>query len=183
MVKVFGINTRIIGEKLKRQLDADKSRYAGIKIFYDHGDSSKPEVCQPTTYMGRRYGSDATLSGIDIVAIKDNNVFLAVEIEESQIRPKIILGDIFGVALSDKIRIKERPYSVENATVIIAISDDGKGKQSDKYSRLERHINKYLKSHPSKNVTKVRIITCKTNNLVRRIERLLRLEAGRHQKK
>ena len=182
MVKVGGINTRTIGEKLKRQLDADKSRYAGIKIFYDHGNSSQPEICQPTTYMGRRYGSDATLSGVNIVVVKNNNVFIAVEIEESQIRPKTVLGDIFGVVLSDKIRIKGKSYSVKNATVVIAISDNGRGKQSDKYSRLERHINKYLKSNLSKNVTKVRIITCKTNDLVRRIERLLRLETGRYQK-
>lgn len=179
MSKISGVKTRDIAETLEKQLNADENRYKGIKTFYDHGDSSKPEVCQPTTYMGRRYGSDATLSCVDIVVVKDNNVFLAVEIEESQIRPKTIMGDIFGVVLSDKISIKGKPYSVKNATVIIAISDDGKGKQSNKYTRLERHINKYLKSHQSKNVTKIRIITCKEDKLVRRIERLLRLETGR----
>lgn len=181
MAKKHGINTRSIAEELKKQLDVDKTRYAGINLFYDHGDSSKPEVCQPTTYVGNRYGSDATLSSVDIVVTKEKNVFIAVEIEESQIRPKTILGDIFSVVLSDKIRIKGRTYSIKNATVIIAISDNGKGKQFDKYDRLQRHIDKYLKDNPSKSVTKVKIISCNTKDLVRRIERLIRREIGKHQ--
>jgi hypothetical protein len=55
--------TREVGEKLAMRFRACDD----IKVFYDHGDSrTNQEVCQPTTYMGRRYGSDATLSGLDI---------------------------------------------------------------------------------------------------------------------
>lgn len=181
MARAHGINTKNIAESLKKKLDADPKRYYGIKLFYDHGDSSKPEVCQPTTYIGKRYGADATLSGVDIILTKDKNAFIAIEIEESQTRPKTILGDIFSVILSNKIRIKGEPYSVKNATVIIAISDTGKGKQSAKYSRLERHLNKYIKLNTSTSKNKIRIVSCETKDLVRRIERLIRLEAGKHQ--
>jgi hypothetical protein len=179
MATPHGVNTEAIAEQLKHKLDADRERFYGIEVFYDHGDSSKPEVCEPTTYMGRRYGADATLSAVDIVVVEGKNVLLAIEIEESTVRPKTIIGDVFGIALADRIRIQRRPYSIKNATIIVAIADDGKGKQSAKYVRLERHLDRYFKANPSKSVKKVRIIPCPTHDLVRRIERLIRLETGK----
>ena len=128
MAKPHGVNTRAVAEQLKHKLDADTDRFGGIEVFYDHGDSSKPEVCQPTSYMGRRYGADATLSAIDIIVTKGNNVILAVEIEESTVRPKTVLGDVFGIALADRIRIKGKPYSLKNATIVVGIAIEGRGK-------------------------------------------------------
>jgi len=103
MKKSHGINTKAVAEQLKQMLDAAPDRFTSVKLFYDHGDSSKPEVCQPTTYMGRRYGADATLSAVDIVVTKGSKVIIAVEIEESTIRPKTIIGDIFGIVLAKKM--------------------------------------------------------------------------------
>lgn len=180
MAKPHGLNTRAVAEKLTEMINAGGKRYDGIRIFYDHGDSSNLQVCQPTTYMGRRYGHDATLSGVDIVVLKDNNVIVAVEIEESKVRPKTILGDIFGIVLADKMRIKVKPYPITNATVIIAIAANDTGKQPDKYTRLKRRIDGYLEKNPSESVGKVQIITCSADDLVRRIERLIRLETGKH---
>lgn len=175
MTKPHGIYTKAAAEKLISRLDADPVRYRGIKVFYDHGDSSKSGVCQPTSYMGRRYGADATLSAIDIVVVKGKRVLLAVEIEEHKIRPKDIIGDIFGIALADNIRIKGMKYSNRNSKIIIAISYDGKGKLPAKYTRLENHLSRYFKVKPPK----VKIICCPIDKLVTRIERLIRLEAGK----
>ena len=136
MRKPHGVNTRAVAEQLKEKLDTDPKRYSGIELFYDHGDSSKPEVCQPTTYMGRRYGADATLSAVDIVVTKNKKVILAFEIEESTVRPKTVIGDVFGIALTDRMRIQGKHYSIKNTAMIVAIADDGNGKQSEKYQRL-----------------------------------------------
>ena len=179
MAKSHGVNTKAVGEQLKQKLAADPRRFGRMDVFYDHGDSSKPEVCEPTTYMGRRYGADATLSAVDIVIVKGKSVILAIEIEESTVRPITSIGDIFGIALADRIRIQGRPYSIENATIIVAIADEGKGRRSEKYVRLERHLGRYFKANPSKAVKKVRIIPCTANDIVRRIERLIRLETGK----
>jgi len=173
------MKTKSIAEHLKQKLLSDPERFRRIEVFYDHGDSSKPGVGWPTTYMGRRYGRDATLSVVDIVIAKGKNVILAIEIEEGIIRPKDVIGDVFGIALADRIRFKEKPYSIKNATTIIAIVDDGKGKRSAKYFRLERHLDRYFNAISSKTLKKVRIITCPTHDLVRRIERLIRLETGK----
>lgn len=179
MAKPHGVNTKAVAEQLKHKLDADPVRFGGLEMFYDHGDPSKPEVCQPTTYMGRRYGADATLSAVDIVVAKGKSIILAIEIEERNVRPKTVIGDVFGIALADRIRIQGKPYSIKNATIIVAIADDGKGKRSAKYVRLERHLDRHFKANPSKAVKKVRIIPCPMHDLVRRIERLIRLETGR----
>lgn len=179
MVQLQGVNTKAIAEQLKHKLGGEQERFRCINVFYDHGDSSKPGVGRPTTYMGRRYGRDATLSAVDIVIAKRKNVILAIEIEEGIVNPKKVIGDVFGIALADRIRIKGKPYSIKNATTIIAIVDDGKGKRSAKYFRLERHLDRYFKAISSKTLKKVRIITCPTHDLVRRIERLIRLETGK----
>ncbi|GAB6283487.1 MAG: hypothetical protein STSR0008_22600 [Ignavibacterium sp.] len=179
MARPQGLNTKAIGEQLISNLNANQKKYGGINVFYDHGNSSKPEVCQPTTYMGRRYGRDATLSGVDIVVTKDKKVILAIEIEESTVPPKKVIGDVFGIIIADRIRIKGKPYPIKNTTIIIAIADDSKGKRPAKYIRLERLLNPYFKDIFSKPLKKVRIITCPTSDLVRRIERLIRLETGK----
>ena len=178
-----GQRTRQIAERLEEKLRADPERYSGVQLFYDHGDSSKTEVCQPTSYMGRRYGVDATLSGLDIVLVYRGRVFLLVEVEESQVRPKTILGDVFGVVLSEHVRIRGRSYPIGDATMIVAMIVSGKGQQADKYIRLERNLRKYLNmlrsAMPQTRVDKIRIVTSDSEDLVRRIERLVRLEIGR----
>ncbi len=180
MGKPQGVNTEAIADQLVTKLKADPERYKDFKVYYDHGESSKPEVCKPTTYMGRRYGDDATLSKVDIVVTKGKNVVLGIEIEESEVRPKTVLGDVFGIALANKMRIQGNAYSVKNITIIIAVTDDGEGSKSAKYERLERHLDRYFKANPSKSLKKVRIIPCPISDLVRRIERLIRLETGKH---
>ena len=177
-----GRRTRRIAENLHDKLQAD-SRYSGVKLFYDHGDSSKKEVCQPTSYMGRRYGSDATLSGLDIVLTHKDRVILVVEVEESEVRPKTVLGDIFGVLLAGKVRIRGRSYPLVDTIVVVALASSGQGRKDEKYARLERHISGYVQAlrqtKPGTSVKKVRIITAPLDDLVRRIERLIRLEVGK----
>jgi len=188
MTRQQGINTKEIGEQLS---DKISNKDTGIRVFYDHGDSSKPGVCQPTAYMGKRYGRDATLSGVDIVVTKGKDVILAIEIEESMVRPKTVLGDIFGIALADRIRIskgkdkdksKGKNYSTSDATIVVAVVVEEKGKRAAKYVRLERLLNRYFKEfEKDKNlaIKKVRIVPCPEKDLVRRIERLIRLEVGK----
>lgn len=178
-----GRRTREIAEQLQERLSADPDRFAGVKVYYDHGDSRKAQVCQPTSYMGRRYGADASLSGIDIVLVKGNRVFLVVEVEESEVRPKTVLGDVFGAILADRVRINNRPYFLDDAVVIVAVAVSGRGRRAEKYARLERHLAKYLRalnrSSIGTRVKRVRLVTAEPDDLVRRIERLVRLEVGR----
>jgi hypothetical protein len=191
MMTTEAINTRKIAEQLEKRIkartSADEKWLAGIEIRYDHGDAAQsPSVCQPTAYMGRRYGSDATLSGVDIVLIKDGKVVLAVEVEEKQTRPKIILGDIFSLILAEGIHItkeghptEKQSYPIDDAVIIIAVVTPEKGKKAEKYKRLERCVGESVNALSRAGKRKVRIVPSSEGDLVRRIERLIRLELGK----
>jgi hypothetical protein len=172
-----------IAEQLSAHL-AKSDDFKGIKVFYDHGESGQSSVWQPTSYMGRRYGSDATLSGIDIVIVRNGKAFLAVEVEESYVRPKTVLGDVFGIALANRVRIQGRTYPIHEALLMVAVVVGSSGRRREKYARLERHIGKYIRalqtSSPRTNIKKVRVITTSQEDLVRRVERFIRLEVGKH---
>ncbi|MFC1896015.1 hypothetical protein ACFL0Q_05080, partial [Thermodesulfobacteriota bacterium] len=175
-LKRDGARTQRIAEELAESLP--KPEYS---VLFDHGDSSRSDVCQPTSYMGRRYGADATLSGIDIAVVHRGKLIILVEIEESAARPKTILGDIFGVAVADRVRIQNRAYPIDGVTMIVSLTVEEKGKRAVKYLRLERQVSKYLAEHDGASgnprVGKVRVITSNAEDLVRRTERLVRLEA------
>lgn len=178
-----GLRTREVAEKLVAKLRADPVRYSGVKLYYDHGESAKAGVCQPTSYMGRRYGADATLAGLDIVLVKNRKVLVAIEIEESDVRPKVVLGDVFGLILADRVRIGGRSYLVDGTVLIVAVTVGPRGSRRAKYLRLERHLRKYLlqlnQAAGRQRVKKIRIVPVEPRDLVTRIERLIRLEAGK----
>lgn len=93
-----------------------------------------------------------------------------------------VLGDIFGIAITDKMRIKGKSYIIKEASVIVAIIIENKGKKKDNYQRLERHLIKYFIDTSSKSIKKIRIVSCQADDLVRKIERLIRLEVGKSSK-
>jgi len=174
---VHGTATREIAERLLQK------RYAGVDLFYDHGDSRRVAVCTPTSYIGRRFGADATLSGIDIVLVYRGKVFLLVELEESEVRPKTVLGDVFGVVVAGHVRIKGRSYPIEDATLIVGVTVSGRGRRAEKYGRLERHLSKYVRAlrhtAPRTRVTKVRIVASQPHDFLRRIEGLVHREVSK----
>ncbi len=108
---------------------------------------------------------------VRIIADLDEITRGAVEIEKSRARPKIVLGDIFGVTLAHRVSICGKPYRFKKATVIVGIADDSRGKQLLKYERLQRLLRGCFKGNPSKSISKVTIVSTPTDDLVRRIGR------------
>jgi hypothetical protein len=136
--------------------------------------------------LAAKYRLDAELSHVDIVLVRNKTIFLLVEVEEHYASPKTILGDVFGVLLSERFRVKGVPYPIKkDATMIVAMIVNDKRNQAKRYMRLERHLNKYLKMSRESNpttglkVSKLRLVTSDSDDLVRRIERLIRLEIGK----
>lgn len=173
-----GLATKEIAILLKHSLGKD-SELKHLEICYDHGDRKISEnVCQPTTYMGRRYGSDATLSGLDIVVKLRRKVLVVAEIEERTARPKTILGDIFAVVLADNAMISGDACKLRDVELLIAMITPEKGKIAEKLVRLERHANKYIKvlrdSGRSQSVRKVHIEPVSENDFIQCVEKRLR---------
>ncbi|MCZ6688076.1 MAG: hypothetical protein O7H41_00530 [Planctomycetota bacterium] len=181
-----GIRTVRIATRLRRNLRDFLKAHPDARICHDHGDSRDPDVLRPTSYMGRQYGADATLSGLDIVLVRNGRASIIIEVEESYVRPKIVLGDIFGVVLADRIRIEGEPIPVRNSLLIVALVVTDKGERARKYDRLQRHVAKFVsainEARSPTRVNKVRIVTAPEADLVRRIERLTRLELSKELK-
>ncbi len=158
------------------------------KIITDLGSKqSANNIFNSTLYFGNKISNDATLSNADIVILKENKVLLIVEVEESnKTRPKTIIGDIYSILLSDRIKINDKSYRLNGTEIIAALVTDTKGKRHGKYIRLERRIQKHLvalkASGLCRGINKIRIIPSEVNDIVRRIERLIRLEIGKDQR-
>ncbi len=180
MSKKHGANTIKIAEKLIEQLKKDSKRYKDVKVYYDHGSSKNDNVCAPTVNIGRRYGNDATLGAADIVVVRGSRVIIAVEIEESGVSPKRIIGDIFSLVLGDRIKIKGKQYSKEDLTVIVALPLKDTGKSEKKYDRLERNLKKFITNFNIINIRKIRILTVSQVQMVEKTERLIRKEIGKY---
>ena len=92
------------GEELTKELES----YSDFQVYYDHGDSSKPNVGHITPYLRNKpFDSSSTLANVDIlITHKTNNVeraLILIEIEETKSSPKIILGDIFNLLLAGSV--------------------------------------------------------------------------------
>jgi|GEM_PF-6352403 len=173
-----GSRTKKIVQSLRDNL-ARQARYKDIEVFYDHGGKSDPAVCEPTPLMGREYGRDAKLAAVDIAVLRKGNVSVVVEVEESKAEPKRVLGDIFSVVLSSGMQIQGKRYGVKGVTVVIAILLSGDGQKQRQFSRLEKLLKGSLDQHKPSTVRKVRIIACRDDEIIERVERLVRLEIGK----
>jgi hypothetical protein len=110
----------------------------GYDIFYDHGVPGE-NVGTIVSTIEKRYLRKDELGQLDIAIVeKDSDRAIAlIEIEETNDRPKALLGDIFGVLMGEYIYFRRKQkISVNKHTALIVF---GKSKVSDEKR------NKYLR--------------------------------------
>jgi len=95
-------------------------------VYYDHGDPTRHDNVKAIKgFVGEKVKNANRLTDIDVlVANRNNEILLLIEIEESQISPKTLLGDIFASLVSTKFSVLEdeqMDFSVtSNSRLIIA---------------------------------------------------------------
>lgn len=101
-----------------------------------------PWPCQPTPLL-RGY----ELANIDIVILNEENnkVRVLCEIEESTATPKVIVGDVANVLLSDSIRIEGKPYEFENPHLLVVLLKPGSDVSRDRADALAQEIRNRVK--------------------------------------
>jgi len=102
-----GEYTAEFGEELTEELES----YRNFQVYYDHGDSSKPNVGQITPYFrDKEYNDSTTLSNVDIlITRKTDDVekpIIIIEIEEVPSPPKKILSDIFNLLFAGSVHFR-----------------------------------------------------------------------------
>jgi hypothetical protein len=111
----------------------------GYAVLYDHGDSSDKNVGTIVSWYGdgKKPERETELSQVDlaIVELGSNKVIALIEIEETNDRPKTLLGDVFSVLLGDQINFREKSLSVGRWTTLLIV-----GFSKEPHVKRNQHI-------------------------------------------
>jgi hypothetical protein len=127
-------------------------RYQNLAIFYDHGDKQKHQnVAAIKGFCGENVTKANKLADVDVIVVNENNeAIILIEREESKVRPKALLGDVFALLYSDRFAVARNQqqlyFDVSPATklLIAAVDTTNNAKQhlfeKDVRRKLEQSI-------------------------------------------
>lgn len=124
MVKKAGEKTGQFGLWLMEYI-LENHPNQGYQIYYDHGDSEQHDnVAVIKGFLGDTVTRDNKLADVDImVANRDHDILMLIEIEESSLSPKTLLGDVFASIFSNKFAVnvvgKQTYFSITKQTKLL----------------------------------------------------------------
>jgi hypothetical protein len=96
-------------------------KFEDYDVFYDH-DMSSENVGRIVSYFGdNERGSRLSYLDIAIVEKNSNKAIALVEIEETNDRPKTLIGDAFGVLMGEIVAFQDKPLKVGQWTTLIIV--------------------------------------------------------------
>lgn len=97
----------------------------GYDVLYDHGDSSNKNVGTIVSWYGdgKKPEQGTELSQVDLAIVeqRSNKVIALIEIEETNDRPKTLLGDIFGTLMGDQVNFRDKSLVVGRWTTLLIV--------------------------------------------------------------
>jgi hypothetical protein len=126
--------------KLARQI-ADDWAERGYTVLYDHGSPGE-NVGKIVSWLGKAHRRESQLSQIDIAIVeKDSDqVFALIEIEETNDKPKTLLGDALGVLMGEHLSFAGKcELSVGQGTVLVIL-----GKSKIPHKERNEHLRKQV---------------------------------------
>jgi len=113
MAKKQGENTVVIAKRLKQTFESSTSN---IKVFFDHDNkdtSSEVKCVLLNDNGGTVKGKDLEFSNADIAIVRDSNILVLIEVEEScsSTRAKTMLGDLFSMVFAESVHITLKDVS------------------------------------------------------------------------
>lgn len=111
----------------------------GYAVLYDHGDSSNKNVGTIVSWYGdgKKPERETELSQLDlaIIEIGSSKVVALIEIEETNERPKTLLGDIFCTLVGDQINFRDESLLVGRWTTLLIV-----GFSKEPHVKRNQHI-------------------------------------------
>ena len=111
----------------------------GYAVLYDHGDSSNNNVGTIVSWYGdgKKPERETELSQLDLAIVEQSSdkVIALIEIEETNDRPKTLLGDVFSVLIGDQINFREKSISVGRWTTLLIV-----GFSKEPHVKRNQHI-------------------------------------------
>ena len=114
----------------------------GYEVLYDHGEGAKDNVGNIVAWFGEDAAPThaTSMSQLDIAVVKSINgkrhAVALIEIEESDDRPKNVLGDLFGALLADHVGYGGEQLAVDARTALILMARGPEAHQA----RMERLV-------------------------------------------
>jgi hypothetical protein len=92
----------------------------GYNVLCDHGPK-KENVGTIVSWFGGEYNRETELSQIDIAIVEkaSDRAYVLIEIEETNDKPKLLLGNAFGILLGNKITFRGKPILVGDFTTLL----------------------------------------------------------------
>lgn len=154
-----GKNTRAFGKEITQIYEPK------YKIFYDHGEKVKNKnVFRCKGFYGNDVENVNRLSNVDlIIANISKYVKVLIEIEERASSPKKIIGDIFSIAMCNKVGIainkKNQEYFkiTKNTYLIVGGVIPIKGKRKDKIEIIKQRIKIFKRKDDGLDLNKVEL--------------------------
>jgi hypothetical protein len=153
------------------ELTTDLARYLAIvlepnwfEILYDHGDTSQDttgQIGRIVSWFGPEYKSEARLAFLDIAIVskETGNAVALIEIEETTVKPKVIIGDVLATLLGDRITFKgERTLDVGPWTTLIVFVKGMGDSHGERIWYLQEKMNLLKSSLGTPNATIDRIV-------------------------
>lgn len=153
-----GKHTAELGRRVRKCVVASKNK--DLVIFFDHGRRGESRKIVP--FFGK-YGTATTLANVDLAVVnkRTKQIIVACEIEESEAKPKKIIGDVFNLYLAEKVRISKDDYDINSASILVGVKAGARGKCKDKLAVLEGKIPQATMEENRKK-TSLRIVTAPT---------------------
>ena len=126
------------------------SIFGGRLVLYDHDISSK-NVGKIVSTLKKDYVREDELSQLDIAIVDPSDkVAVLVEIEETTVKPKTFLGDIFGVLFGEYICFKRKELLVGDFTTLIVVGVN-KTNHKDRNENILEQVNRVKTSLGTQN--------------------------------
>jgi len=136
------------------------------QVYYDHGDPKRREnVAVIKAFVGDEVNRKNKLADVDIMVVnRDDEILLLIEVEESRIAPKTLLGDVFACLLSSGFSVnlqgEQRYFQVTPQTQLwvagyIPNREEGK---KDLIDQLGEKINRLAAKDVSIEIDSVKLL-------------------------
>ena len=153
----------LMTSSVARTLSKDGELHA-FHVLFDHGskDIDPPEkLGKIRAWYGPNYSAATILADLDIAIVSPirNKVIALIEIEETDIKPKVILGDALAFLLGDDVKFQgKQDLDVGPWTTLIIMACGLRREHQGRVAYLEHQVNQLRTALSSRNAQIGRVV-------------------------
>ncbi|MBI4673423.1 MAG: hypothetical protein HY741_17360 [Chloroflexi bacterium] len=152
----------------------------GFDVLFDHGvtgQDASAAMGKIAVWFGAENSRNTCLAELDIAVVqaRTNRVYALIEIEETPVAPKQLLGDVLATLLGERISFtRNRSLQVGPWTTLLVLVQAGSGAQQTRMDFLSAQLKQIQSGLTTANASIGKIVLCayrdeaELENLVRR---------------